>query len=162
MKKLMVMVLTVVFMFTMAVGVFAEEPNKRETNPETKAKIEQIRLLADELKAVHDEIKGLHEQIVAKHEIIKPLIKAAREAKDFEKLEAGKSLKEQLNTINAELETIREDRDEIKLMVKTAREAKDFDTVIAGMTELLGYKGQVLSLINQKLVILDEIIVTLQ
>lgn len=162
MKKLIAVLLTMVFVLTMSIGVFAEEPVEKVVNPERQAQRNELKLIIDELKTLKEETLGLREQIKEKHEILKPLVKAVKESNDEEKIEATKATREQLKSIRTELESLRETREEIRLVIRSARESKDFDTVKESLATLLEQKEAFLSLINQKIVLLDELIIILQ
>lgn len=162
MKKLIALVLTVVFVLTMGVGVFAEENTEKTANPEIQAKREEVQLLVAQLKDTRDEVKNLHVQIKENREIIKPLLKEIKESENTENFEDIKDINEQIKAINQQRKTLKETKEEIRLSIKKAKEIKDIDTIISGLTELLSHKDELMNLINEKIVLQDELLQILQ
>lgn len=186
MKKVIALVLTMVFLFSLTTGVFAdtvEGTKTKQTDPKVQALKDQIKALKaekklerqlskeqrEELKPMHEELKTLNEQRKAqieqvkdKRALAKQLVQKAYESGDTAKIEAAKAYKAQMEAINTETKALIEEKKDVRAEIKTAKESDNFELVKADLSKLINYKKEVIAKVNEKLAMMDNIIAELQ
>ncbi|MFZ5652348.1 MAG: hypothetical protein ACOY4I_16065 [Bacillota bacterium] len=167
MKRIIVMVLAAIMIFTLAGAAFAEGTDGVAAPlPGNTEKVKHPRVKDlqghDQLLQLREEGKAIREEIKADHQQIKSLAQAARQSKNKEDLNAVKPYRETLKQLHSDLKGLRAAQKANWEEMKAARQADDVARMQSVMNKIISTRQSINANLQEIENTLDRIIQALQ